>query len=224
MTVYMTETEQLEAIKKWWKKYSNLITIFLSVVLLAISGYKYWHWHQDKITFQASNAYEQMMLAFSNQDNKAVRGYASQLLHDYGQTVYADAARLTLAKLYAAREKYPEAELQLAYVATHSKVLALQEVASIRLARMFAQDKSYEKALTELSRVNSSVYRPVVNELRGDIFAATGKYEQAVTSYREAIQEVQKKGMGNLFLEMKTNEMAAVTQSMMMNERKLEKV
>lgn len=224
MSVYMTETEQLEAIKKWWKRYNNVITILLSVVLLSISGYKYWNWHQEKISQQASNAYEHLMVAFSNQDNRSVRAYANQLLGDYGQTVYADAARLTLAKLYVLREKYPKAQAELEYVANHSKMTALQQIAKIRLARLLASQKLYDKALAELSKVDNTVYMPVVNELRGDIYAATGKYQQAVVLYRKAISEVQTSGMGNLFLEMKTNELAALTQSMKIDDRKSQTV
>jgi predicted negative regulator of RcsB-dependent stress response len=223
MSVYMTEAEQLEAIKNWWKRYSNVITVALSILLLAISAYKYWNWHEAKIAQQASNTYEHLMVAFSNQDNKGVRGYATQLLTDYNQTVYADAARLTLAKLYASREKYAKAEEELAYVAAHSKMDALQQIAKIRLARLLAAEKSYTKALDELSKVNSSVYMPVVNELKGDIYAATGHYQQAVKSYKKAISEVQMNGMGNLFLEMKTNELASMTQSVKIEAGKTHK-
>lgn len=224
MSVYMTEEEQLQAIKKWWKKYSNIITVILSIILLCISGYKYWNWHQQKVNQQASNAYEHLMLAFSNQDSKGVRSYASLLLKDYNDTVYSDAARLTLAKLYILREKYPQAKQELEYVATHSKMTALQQVAQIRLARLLAAAKSYDKALAELEKVADTTYMPVINELRGDIYVATGKYQEAVLSYRQAISEAQKHGMGNLFLEMKTNELAAMTQSMKGRDDKLQPV
>src|SRR5674476_375388 len=109
MSVYMTEQEQLEAIKKWWQRYSNVITIVASVILLMVAGYKYWNWHQEKINQEASNSYEHLMFSFSNQDNKGVRAHANQLLNEYGQTVYADAARLTLAKLFVAQAKLEKA-------------------------------------------------------------------------------------------------------------------
>jgi predicted negative regulator of RcsB-dependent stress response len=219
MSVYMTEAEQLERIKKWWQQYNGIITVSLSILLLVIAGFKYWNWHQEKVTQQASNAYEHLMLAFSNQDNKSVRGYASELINNYGSTVYADAARLTLAKLYVAREKYPRAQEALSYVATHSKMVALADVAKIRLARLYSSDKSYDKAIAELATIQDVVYMPVVNELRGDIYAAKGQYSQAIAYYRKAIQQIQTNGMGNLFLEMKTNDLAAFTQS-----KKAEKV
>ncbi|MCC5015970.1 MULTISPECIES: YfgM family protein [unclassified Legionella] len=214
MSVYMTEEEQLEAIKKWWNKYSNVITVILSLVLLTVAGFKYWNWHESKMSMQASNAYEHLMVAFSNQDNKGVRSYANQLMNEYSDTVYADAARLALAKLFVTREKYEKARENLDYVAKNSKMTALKQVAKIRIARLFAAEKAYDKALAELTTIDDMAYMPVVNELKGDIYAATGKYQQAIVSYKEAITEVRTNGMGNLFLEMKTNELAALTQSM----------
>lgn len=211
MSVYMTETEQLEAIKTWWKRYNNVITIGLSVILLLVSGNKYWHWHQEKVNQQASTAYEQMMLASSNQDGQGVRAYANQLITDYGQTVYADVARLTLAKRYMLRENYPKAQKELEQVALHSTMPTLKDVANIRLARIFAAQKSYDQALTQLDHVNQLTYMPIVNELKGDIFAAKGQYQQAVVAYRKAMDDVQMHGMGNVFLEMKTNELVAMT-------------
>ncbi len=212
-SVYMTEAEQVEMIKGWWKRYNGIITVLLSLVLLVVAGFKYWNWHQAKITEQASNTYEHLMLAFSNQDYKSVRGYANQLVTRYSDTVYADAARLTLAKLDVNHERYQRAEALLEEVATHSKMKALADVARIRLARLWVEEKSYDKALNELSVVTDSAYLPVVNELRGDIYSMTGRYQQAATYYHKAIDEVQKNGMGNLFLEMKSNELLALTKS-----------
>ncbi|RMX18279.1 hypothetical protein EAS68_09275 [Legionella jordanis] len=214
MSVYMTEEEQLEAIKKWWQKNNTLITVILSVILIVISGYKYWSWHQYKISMQASNTYEQMMVAFSNQDNKSVRSYANQLIKEYGTTVYADAARLALAKIYVGYEKYAKARETLEQVAQNSKTNAIKQVAKIRIARLLAAEKAYDKALAELTEVNDAAYMPMINELRGDIYAATGQYQQAINSYKEAITEVRTNGLGNLFLEMKTNELASLAQSM----------
>lgn len=222
MSVYMTEEEQLAAIKKWWNKYSNLITVILSALLLVFAGYRYWNWHQEKINTQASSAYERLMVAFSNQDNNAVQSYASQLIKDYGNSVYADAARLTLAKMFVSSDQFDKAQENLNYVASHSKMLALKQVAKLRMARLFAAQKAYEKALAELAVVDDSTYMPVVNELKGDIYAATGNYQQAIHSYKEAITEVRTNGMGNLFLEMKTNELAALAQTMNADDSSLQ--
>jgi len=218
----MTEDEQLEAIKKWWQKYNTPITVILSIVLLIMAGYKYWYWHQNKIKTQASNAYEQLMVAFSNENNKSIKAYANQLIQDYDDTVYADVAKLTLAKLFANKEQYGKAREMLNTVAQHSKIKSFRQLAKIRIARLLVAEKQYDKALAELTVIDDNSYMPVINELKGDIYAATGKYEQAITSYKEAITEVRTHGMGNLFLEMKTNEVAAVAQSTSVKNHQLQ--
>lgn len=213
MSVYMTEEEQLAAIKKWWQRYSTLLTIVFSLVLLSASGYRYWQWHQIKVGTEASNAYEHLMVAFSNHDNKGVASYSNQLIKEYSQTVYAHAARLTMAKLDVAREQYDKAIDNLQIVANNSPLKALKQVAHIRIARLLAAEKNYGKALEELVFVDDDAYKPVVSELKGDIFVATGKYQQAIVSYREAITAVRTKGIGNVYLEMKTNELASLSNS-----------
>jgi predicted negative regulator of RcsB-dependent stress response len=214
MSVYMTEEEQIAAIKNWWNKYSTIVTLILSLILVVAAGYRYWNWHQEKISTQASTAYEHLMLAFSNQDDRGIQAYSKQLMTNYKHTVYADAARLSLAKLQITSEDYTQAKKNLDYVATHSKMPALKQIAKLRLARLLTAEKAYDKALAELSTVIDKAYTPVVKELKGDIFAAKGQYQEAIQSYKEAISGVRINGMGNLFLEMKTNELAALSQSM----------
>lgn len=209
MSIYLTEEEQLEAIKKWWRKYSSIVTGILGIIFIIVVGYKYWSWHQFKINKAASIAYERMMLAFSNKDNKSIRAYAKELMHNYPRTVYADAAHLSLAKLNVSLEKYAEARKELEYVASSSRLAPLKQIAKIRIARLFAAEKSYDKALFLLNEITDSSYLPVINELKGDIYTATGKYHQAIKEYKKAITQVRINGMGNPFLEMKTNELAA---------------
>ncbi|KTD41375.1 YfgM family protein [Legionella parisiensis] len=221
MSVYMTEEEQLESIKKWWKQYGNLITVVLSLVLFGIAGYRYLHWHQAKVTQQASVAYEQMMVALSNQNIKGVRAYANELTHQHSSTVYADVAHLTLAKIYVSKNKLDNATDELKVVATNSKMPALKQIAKIRMARILAAEKSYTNALNELSSIDDKTYLPVINELKGDIYGATGQYQEAMSSYKLALDEVKNNGMGNLFLEMKTNEIASKSHSMISGDKKV---
>lgn len=209
MSVYMTEEEQIEAIKRWWQKYSSILIMSLSMVLLAIAGYKYWHWHQEKIDKLASNTYEQLVFAYSNQDNKAIQSYANVLIKEYGNTIYADVAHMTLAKLFATRSNYKKALTHLETVALHTKMPALKQLAKIRRARILLAEKSYSQALKELEKTDDDTYLPLMNEIRGDIYAASGQLPKAVASYNKALEHADVQELGNIFLEMKTNELAA---------------
>lgn len=221
MSVYMTEEEQLESIKKWWKRYGNMVSIVVLVVLLSIVGYRYLNWHHDKLAQQASVAYEQMMIALSNDNIKAVKAYANKLIKEHNKTVYADVAHMTLAKIYVSKNKLDHAQNELRTVAESGTMLSLKQIAKIRMARILTAGKSYTNALNELSKVDDATYLPVINELKGDIYGAIGKYKESMNSYKQAIEEVKVNGMGNLFLEMKSNEVAVKAQSMISDDKKI---
>lgn len=213
MSAYMTEEEQIENIKKWWARHGTKVTALLSIILLSIAGYRYMHWHHEKVRHQASAIYEQMMNAFSNQDIKSVRSYANELTNGFEHSVYADAAHMTLAKIYVSKNKWEEATQELKKVADESNMPALKQVASIRMARLLAEQKSYTQALTILNGIKESLYLPVINELKGDIYGAMGEYQNAQTAYKQALEAVKLNGMSNLFLEMKSNELSIKSQS-----------
>lgn len=207
----MTEEEQLEKIKDWWKKYNNIITLVGSIILLSIFGYKYWLWQQNKISIAASNTYEHMMVALSHQNNNEVRSYANLLIQNYPKTMYANIAYLILAKLYVGMHNYKIAQQNLEQVIKNSKLLALRQVAKIRLARLYIAEKNYNAALATLSEIDNSTYIPVINELKGDINIALGHYKQGLEFYENAINTAQQHGIANIFLEMKAHELTAQT-------------
>ncbi len=222
MSVYMTEEEQLESIKKWWKRHGNLVTVIISAILLSIAGYRYMQWHNEKITQQASVAYENMMISFSNDRPKAVTSYANELINNYNHSVYADVAHLILAKMYITKDKLDKAKEQLTPVANDSKMPPLKQIAKIRMARILTANKLYTDALALLAPIDDTTYLSVIYELKGDIFSATGQLQEAMKSYRLALEQDKINGMGNLYLEMKTNELAVKTQTTISNELKIQ--
>ena len=129
---------------------------------------------------------------------------------------------MTLAKIYISKDKLDQAQSELQVVASKSNMPALKQIAKIRIARILAAGKSYTNALSELSSVEDNAYLPVINELKGDIYGATGQFQDAIAAYRLAIAEVKNNGMGNVFLEMKTNELAIKSQSVVSDTKKVQ--
>lgn len=220
---YLNEYEQWDALKNWWKKYNAIIIMSISLILLALSAYKYWNWHIEKRNVQASNYYEHMMYASANHQTKDIEHYAQELVEHYPESIYADAARLTLAKLAVLNHDYAKAESQLNFVAKQAKLSELSDVAKIRLARIWLVQKKYSQALKVLEGMQAKVYRPLVDELKGDIFTSMNQFDKAVKFYRKALAEVQDYGVGNLFLEMKSNDLLAVSEQKPIHQLALKK-
>ena len=206
---YMTEIEQIELLKKWWKRHHNTVITVTSLILLLISGLRYWQWHHRKYIENASNAYEHLMVAFSNQDYDSVQSFANQLTSRYSNTVYADTARLVQAKLSLSAGDYSKAKVALQEVADHSKFDVLADVSRLRLARILIYETAYDSALQELDRMKNSHYSSLQAELRGDILLAQSKVPQAEQAYQSAKAEIEKSGVTNAFLEMKRHNLRA---------------
>lgn len=217
MSAYMTEEEQLEQIRKWWLKHQNVIITCIAIMALIVAGYRYWHWHVEKNTQQASIAYQSMMMASNQHDDKGVQSYANELIRSHEQSVYGSAAHLLLAKLFIDQKAYDQAVPHLAYVASHSNVMALKQLATIRLARVQLSQKKYDDALTALSNIGKSSYAAVINELKGDIYMAKGEFSNAEGAYQLANKNknISADSPKDLLLEMKQNAAKTMLESQM---------
>lgn len=204
MTVYMSEEEQIQIIKSWWKKYGNMLVIAISMLLLSVAAYRYWFWHKNSVAQQASGIYERMMVAYSNEDFKQVRSNSRRLIDDYKHTIYADVAYLTLAKIAVNSSKYKLAKNSLSQVISESKSQLMIDIARIRLARLLILDKSYQAALDSVSRVKNKSMLAMVNEIKGDIAFAEKDQNNASKYYNAALLEAEKNGAASLFLDMKS--------------------
>lgn len=211
MSNYITEEEQIENIKKWWAQYGNIVLTSIIVVMLLFLGFKYWNTHKAKIAASASNTYENLMQAVSNNDSIATQAYAKQLVKDYNNTIYSDAAHLILAKLAVDEQKFPAAKNELEQ-ANYSK--QFEPIAKLRLARILVTENSFDKALAILDGIKENAYLPLINETRGDIYAKMKRYPEAIKAYQAALQDERLKGIGNTFLEMKNNELSTLISSM----------
>lgn len=199
----MTEEEQLEAIKKWWKKHQNKISVVLSTILLITAGYRYWTWHTEKKMLQASEMYERLISAFSKQDTTALQASIKTLNTQFKNTVYSDVAYLVTAHQWVAQQQWDQAKQALTTVIQNSKMTALQEVARLRMARIDIYQGLYSQALTELDKIQDSAYLAKINELKGDVFYATGEYAKADSYYQKARLNAEKQGVTLYSLDMK---------------------
>lgn len=210
MSVYLTEAEQMELIKKGWQRYGAAVMWGLSIVLLAMSAWKYWHWHQEKVLQQASARYEQLMTAVATQEDKQIQSYARSLITEHKKTVYATAALLTLAKQAVDSADYQAARTFLTTAIATSRHQPFTDIAKLRLARLWMADHAYQKALDVLSTVDEAMYGPRLNELRGDIQLALHATEKAKQAYQRAITQCEAHGMSHGLLDYKLSSITPV--------------
>lgn len=203
MTDYLTEEEQIENIKQFFKKYSTHLITFISVILLSFGIFQYMNWHKSKQNNILSGTYENMMIAVSNHNSEQIEAYAKNIIDVSRKSVYKDAAFLALAKLKAEAEDYAAAK---EYLGKVNYFHPLKELAKIRIARIQCTENLFDEALNTLELVKSREYLPIINETKGDIYAKMKRFDEALKYYNLAAEDEYLKNTGNTFLEIKINE------------------
>jgi predicted negative regulator of RcsB-dependent stress response len=182
----LEEQEQLESLKAFWAKWGNPITWVLTIIFASIAAYYGWQWYQRKEALAAGVIYEQLEKAVTDKNMAAIKETAGQILQNYAGTAYAQMAALKAAKAMFDGKDVAGAKAQLQWAADKSRDDSYRIVARVRLAGLLLDEKKYDEALALLGPASVAKLSPLVNDRRGDVFAAQGKRDEAKAAYLES--------------------------------------
>ncbi len=185
-----SDDEQIEELKRWWKKYGSPIVGGLAIGLILVFGIRAWFDYQERQRVSASAEYEQLQLELSSNNLEAARQRGAYLMDSYARTPYAALAGLALAKAHAERDDLPAARERLQWVLEHARAPELVHLARLRLARVLAAEGQPREALALLSGVDVGGYGATYEELKGDLYVDSGDVASARTAYLKAIESL----------------------------------
>jgi predicted negative regulator of RcsB-dependent stress response len=183
---YETEEQQVEALKKWWQENGRYLIAGVVLGLGILFGWNSWKNHKETQGMAASDLYSQLTKAVESSSLENAKAFEEKLVQDYDGTPYAALGALTIARLYVEQDNLAEAEAKLRWTMDNADELELKEVSRIRLAQVLVAAEKYDDALSLLDGLPTS-YTSLTEELRGDVFRAQGKIDEARTAYDRAL-------------------------------------
>lgn len=187
MDVNLSEEEQVEALKKWWKENGKSLIGGVVLGLGLVFGWRAWVEHNQTVAAQASFQYEQLNNAVAAGSYESAIKIAEQLITEYADSTYAVFAALNMAKVKLEQGDKPGARIDLKWAMDHSKDEGLKQIASIRLARVMLDEKDIDAASAIIGQMPANAFSGELAELKGDIALAQGNTEAARQSYEQAI-------------------------------------
>jgi predicted negative regulator of RcsB-dependent stress response len=184
----LEEQEQLDQIKHFWKKYGNLISWVLIVVLggyAAWNGYQYWQRDQAA---KAAVLFDEVERAVTAGDVVRVERSFADMKDKFGGTHYAHQAALLAAKSLQAKDKAEAARAALKWVAEAAPDPAYRDIARLRLSALLLDAGSNDEALAQLSAPFTPAMAGLAADLRGDVLQVKGQKVEAVNAYLIAWQ------------------------------------
>lgn len=182
----LEEQEQLDQLKAFWKKYGNLITWVVIVVLGAYAAWNGWHLWQRNQAANAGAMYNELEQAAQAGDAERTARIFGDLRERYPSTVYAEQGGLLAAKLQFDAGQPDKARASLEWVAEKAGQPEYQAIARLRLAGVLLDEKKYDAALKQIDAVGAKEFAALAADRRGDVLLAQGKKDEAKAAYQAA--------------------------------------
>jgi predicted negative regulator of RcsB-dependent stress response len=203
----LSEKEQIEAIRQWWKENGAWVVGGLVLGLALLVGWNSWQSYVKTRAEEASSLYEQVRVETRAGNADKAGELTSRLRADYASTAYAEQASLELARLLVERGNLDDAATALEFVVDAGGDLQMSLVARSRLAQVRLQQGKFDEALAALDVADAGAFGPRFSELRGDIAVARGDWETARLEYETALSDLGAGPLNREVVEIKLNDL-----------------
>lgn len=185
----LTEKEQLEAVRTWWSENGNFVIGGVVVGVAIIFG---WNSYQSNIAnteISASTLFEDVMDYASRGRLDPAAEAGATLFSEYNDTAYADQARLAMARMYMDSGRDQDAADVLEPLANETSGDELALVARLRMAKILLYQDNADEVIALIEGQPESAFSARFNEVLGDAYVATGRYEEAEAAYIAALND-----------------------------------
>lgn len=194
MADHLTDEEQLQQLKHWWKDNGTSLMAAVLLGLIAYFGFQWWQNLQRQQSEQASVLYAELLQvvevapgASVSDENKSTAVYLTkQLQDDYSSSQYAINANFLAAKLAVNSNDLDAAETSLLWIASKADE-PTKALADLRLARVYIAQKKYDAAFALVDTGTTDAFTSLNAELKGDILVVQEKWLDARQAYQQAI-------------------------------------
>jgi predicted negative regulator of RcsB-dependent stress response len=184
---YLTDDEQLEAVKRAFTEYAPWI---LGGVILGVGGWygvQYYRNHQNSLAMQAAEQFGQMTTALQMNDAPKSLQIADGIIKNFPTSPYADQAQLTIARIDVDSGKPADAIPLLTQVMNNSKDAELKQVARLRLARVLIDQGKPDDAIKTLAEGTPGSFAGRYHAVHGDALYAKKDIPGAIAEYNMAL-------------------------------------
>jgi predicted negative regulator of RcsB-dependent stress response len=182
----LEEQEQLDELKHFWKRWGDLITWVLIIVLGGYAAWMGWQSYQGKQAGQAAALYDTVERAALSNDAALLDRSITDIKDKFASTTYAQQAALLAARVYNDTNRKTDAKTQLTWVIDQASDEGYQALARLRLASILVEDKAYDDARKQLTAKAPESFAPLMADRLGDLAMLQAQPAEAVQHYQKA--------------------------------------
>ena len=186
MDEFLSEKEQIQQMRAWWRDNSWYLIGGLVVGVLSLFGWNRFNAFEESQAVAASAVYVDLREAVFDDALGDARNYLEQLRESYPGSPYTDQGGLLIAVMRMDAGQMEGAGEDLRFVMDETSDPELSMIARLRLARVLMHQEAYPDALAILD-VDPGFFSGRFNEVRGDVYVALSDPESARNAYNAAL-------------------------------------
>jgi predicted negative regulator of RcsB-dependent stress response len=190
-TFDLDEQEQLDALQQFWRSYGRIVMAVVLAVVVGFGSTKWWEYQNRTEAQSASATFNKLEAVQTVEDIDLMSSLSEEIISEYGDTYYADLARLNLAKTQVDVGNSDGAIKLLRGVVDDSRDSSLVALARLRLAALYVMTEQFDLAMSALDGDADAAMSGWFADIRGDIYAAQDLHDEARGSYQEALSLLQ---------------------------------
>ena len=190
-TFDLDEQEQLDALQQFWRSYGRIVMAVVVAVVVGFGSTKWWEYQNRTEAQSASATFNKLEAVQTVEDIDLISSLSEEIISEYGDTYYADLARLNLAKTEVDVGNSDGAIKLLRGVVDDSRDSSLVALARLRLAALYVMTEQFDLAMSALDGDADAAMSGLFADIRGDIYAAQDLHDEARGAYQEALSLLQ---------------------------------
>jgi len=200
------DDERLEQIKDWWQQYRWTVIGGVAIGILSVGGWTGWNAYTEVKQEAASVLFQELSVAVVQTDVTTAQRALQDLLADHSGSVYAQRARLLLARAAYDAGEINDAHTLLEEAVASSSDDATRHAARIRLAQLKLADEQYAEVLDLLDVTSVDSFATYYHELKGDAYRALNRNSEAQEAYQASIDALSPNSGYETILTLKLND------------------
>lgn len=186
MSENLTEEQQVEELKKWWKENGRSIIAGVIIGLGAIGGWQGWNSYKDGRAESGAQVYDKFVQAAKSGNEQGSKDALAQLRGEYEGSTYFLLAQLKMAQAQVSGGEIDAAIGSLRAVISATRDDGLKQVASVRLARLLLSQDKLDEAQAAVDAASGDAFAGDVAAIRGEIARRQGRTDDARAAFEEA--------------------------------------
>lgn len=186
VSVYKTDEEQIDDLKRWIKSYAPSILIGIVLAIVLLYSWRYWNDYQQTQKTNASVLYQQVVDAYQTKQEEVLNKTVAKLQEKYSRSPYVSYAVFIQAKAAADKQAFNDAETALNWIVKHSHDENIKAIAELRLASVQTANHQEKTAIETLQKIDNTAFKGLALIKIADAYLALGDVKNAKTNYEAA--------------------------------------